>query len=488
MRIKSLYIPNFLILKSFKIEFSAKENLAIVIGDNGSGKSTMLEVIAYIFGHLHKYFVLGDKTAEFINNYEITFYSIFNGNEYEIYLKSVYVDQKTNTFRPIIRINNEDFSITQIDKQYGGFKSFLPSRIGVYYAGEAKYLRNLSEHFENKFIAEIIKDKNPYSLIPLNLPSERPFYYVKDQYLGLILVSLLINTNNDDRITKFLIDLIGNVDINNAEINIVLKKPEWANKRNENLWGIKSKLVEQFVSKLNEKANYVQDKQDSKEIVYTFYGTIDLIPLFMEFSNEVDFSFILLDTLLFNDILSYISIDFSLANGNIINSERLSEGQRQFIVTCGLGILWKDKPNKLFLFDEPDVFLHPKWQQKYIHFIREFLGDSFALLTTHNPSLVSDVNREQVYLFRLGKIIHKSMNTYGRKFDQLLIDYFGLENTRNIVSSDLFKTLYSMIEKNTHSSPLFREKYNELKCIVGSTDNEFLLLTLELKRADEKNK
>ncbi len=487
MKIKSIYIPDFLILTDFKIEFFKEKDLAIIIGDNGSGKSTMLEVIAYIFGHLHKYFVLGDKTAEFINNYEIEFYSTFQNKEYEIYLKSVFVDQKTNTFKPVIRIDNKELSITEIEKQFGGFKNFLPSRIGIYYAGEAVYLQKLSEHFENKFINEIIKDKNPYSLDPFNLPSERPFYYVKYQYLGLILVSLLINTSRDKKISKFLIDLIGDFKINNVEIQIILKKPEWANKRNDKLWGINSKLVEQFVNKLNEKANYVNNKDSENEITYTFYGLIDLIPLFFEFSEERDFSFILLDTLLFNGILSHISIDFKIENGNIVNSDRLSEGQRQFIVTCGLGILWNDKPNKLFLYDEPDVFLHPKWQQKYIPFIREYLGQSFALLTTHNPSLISDVKKEQVFLFRNGNVIHKSMSTYGRKFEQLLIDYFGLENTRNIESSDLFNSLYSMIEKNEQNLQLFKENYHKLESIVGKDDNEFFLLSLELKRANEKN-
>ncbi|WP_392436650.1 AAA family ATPase [Cruoricaptor ignavus] len=50
MRIKSIYIPDFLILKDFRLEFISNRDFAIIIGDNGSGKSTLLEVIAYIFG------------------------------------------------------------------------------------------------------------------------------------------------------------------------------------------------------------------------------------------------------------------------------------------------------------------------------------------------------------------------------------------------------------------------------------------------------
>lgn len=487
MIIKSIYIPDFLILKDFEITFNNQNNLVVIIGDNGSGKSSLLEVIAYIFGHLHKYFVLGDKTADFIDGYEITFDSTLNDTDYEVYIKSGYVNQKTNTFKPIIKINNEEISIAALEEQFGGFKNFLPSRIGVYYAGEAKYLRTLSEHFEKKFIDEIIKDKNPYSLSPLLLPNERPFYYLKSEHLGLILGSLLANIDNDESISHFIKNLLGEVDEKSAEIRIVLKKPQWANKRNYNLWGINSKLVEQFVNELNKKANYVENDETNEQISYTFYGTIDFIPLFKEFSNDTDFSFILLDALLFNGILSSVNINFKLLSGDIVSSERLSEGKRQFIVTGGLGLLWKDKPNKLFLYDEPDVFLHPKWQRQYIPFIQEYLMNSFAILTTHNPTLVSDVKSEQVFLFRNGKVVYKSLKTYGQKFEKLLIDYFGLESTRNIKSTNLFASLYDMIEKKEYNTQVFKEKYNELENIVGKGDNQLLLLNLELKKANEKN-
>jgi len=483
MKIKSVYIPDFLILKDFRIEFKKENNLAVIIGDNGSGKSTLLEVIAYIFGHLHKYFVLGDKTAEFINNYEIEFYSTFQNREYEVYLKSVFVDQKTNTFKPIIKIDNKELSITEIEKQFGGFKNFLPSRIGIYYAGDAVFLQELSEHFENKFINDIIRDKNPYSLDPFNLPSERPFYYVKYEYLGLILASLLINSSKDEKISKFLIEIIGEFEINNAEVKIVLKKPEWANKRNDKLWGINSTLVEQFVNKLNDKANYVDNKNSENEITYTFYGLIDLMPLFFEFSNDRDFSFILLDTLLFNGILSHMSIDFKLRNGNKINSDRLSEGQRQFIVTCGLGILWYDKPNKLFLYDEPDVFLHPKWQQKYIPFIQEYLGESFALLTTHNPALVSDVKKENLFVFEKGQTKEIPFSSYGKNVESLLIDFFNVEGVRNKYVENLLREVQELVKKKEFTSDVFKLKFNELKEILRPTAPEIVNINLEIAKS-----
>lgn len=82
MKLKSLYIKDYNILQDFSIDFTS--NLSVLIGENGSGKSSIIECLAYIFGHLHKYFVLEDKTAEFINGYKIS-YSL---NNLDVFIES----------------------------------------------------------------------------------------------------------------------------------------------------------------------------------------------------------------------------------------------------------------------------------------------------------------------------------------------------------------------------------------------------------------
>lgn len=83
MKLKSLYIKDYNILQDFSIDFTS--NLSVLIGENGSGKSSIIECLAYIFGHLHKYFVLEDKTAEFINGYKIS-YSL---NNLDVFIESL---------------------------------------------------------------------------------------------------------------------------------------------------------------------------------------------------------------------------------------------------------------------------------------------------------------------------------------------------------------------------------------------------------------
>ena len=224
MRLKSLYIRDYKILQDFSIDFTS--NISVLIGENGSGKSSIIECLAYIFGHLHKYFVLDDKTAEFIDGYKIN-YTI---NGLDVFIESHYKESTSNTFDPIIRVNGDELSTSQLKKIYEDL-SFLPSKVIISYSGITERLALLSDHFEQKFIKKIIRHNNPYSLKPLVLPEDNPFVYIKKEYIAFIILALFV-LNTDE--ANNLLSLLG-IDINGCTTTITLKKPSWAkNNKKEN--------------------------------------------------------------------------------------------------------------------------------------------------------------------------------------------------------------------------------------------------------------
>lgn len=58
----------------------------------------------------------------------------------------------------------------------------------------------------------------------------------------------------------------------------------------------------------------------------------------------------------------------------------------------------------IILLDEPDLQLHPEWQQKFISLLLDLLYAYFPkvkfqiILTTHSPILLSDIPRKNVIL------------------------------------------------------------------------------------------
>lgn len=477
MRLKSLYIKDYNILQNFSIDFTS--NLSVFIGENGSGKSSIIECLAYIFGHLHKYFILNDKTAEFIDSYKIN-YAI---NGLDIYIESRYVESESNTFTPIIKINGSEMSTSQLKNAYADF-SFLPTKIVLSYSGITERLKLLNNHFENKFIKKIIRKDNPFSLNPLILPPDNPFVYIKKEYVSFILLALFVLNTNDAN--KFL-ETLG-IDINGCTTTITLKKPYWAKsnkkpKEGTSIWGITGKIAQDLLEGLDAiaiRSSYEQKEKQDK-IEYELYGSIMVQDLFSSYYN-LDSSQVVsfLDTLLCDDLLEAVNITWD----KNFSVDKLSEGEKQMILSVGLSLVLNEK-NILFLLDEPDVSLHPKWQQEFISNFRKGLNDdSMAVITTHSPSIASDLNEHSLCLIRKGKIITKSFKYYGKRVDDILCDYFGLDSTRNKDVASRLEKLWTMVHNDQYNSPEFRTMKKELSQIIGFDDPEIIAINRDILRKE----
>ena len=62
----------------------------------------------------------------------------------------------------------------------------------------------------------------------------------------------------------------------------------------------------------------------------------------------------------------------------------------------------------LFLLDEPDTHLNPKWSVEYLNFLKDFIGDSdeeqeasHVIMTTHNPLAIAELSRKQVQILQV---------------------------------------------------------------------------------------
>lgn len=482
MRIKSLKVKDFYILKDFEIKFN--NNLSVLIGENGSGKSTILELIADIFGHLHKFFILNDRDAAYVEGYQIVYdYPLYGINHtIEIHSKT-----KNGKYVPQIWIDKKDVSIAHIEKEYGGMSNLLPAKIILSYAGVSDHLRSLSEHFEEKYKKEIIKVNNQYTLSPLNLPKERPFIYIKPEHLSMLVLSILMSDENGDE--QFINDFLS-IDRYNCEINFIFKRPSWAKNNDEQWWGIKGNVATKFFEKIDEYAdNCIKEKNT---LTYRFKGTFNLKFAFDELiTSQKDIAFTILDTLLYDDLLSEINISWKLENGDEMDLNRLSEGQKQVVLTQGVTLIYgEEEKNLLFLFDEPDVFMHPKWQQKYIENVRNSLDDtSMAIITSHSPNIVSDLKNQNLHLLRNGKVITKNLKYYGKTVDNILGDYFGLDSTRSNEVTTKIEVLWQLIQQGKYDAPSFEEKMKELISIIGADDFEIMAMNRDiLRKRHEKAK
>lgn len=112
----------------------------------------------------------------------------------------------------------------------------------------------------------------------------------------------------------------------------------------------------------------------------------------------------------------------------------LSDGEHQQAQIFGVFAMITDA-NALFLLDEPESHFNPQWRVKFINRLTSIpIGDGVGremILTSHAPFVPSDMQREQVIIFRRTKdgveARNPSNETFGASFDRILRDCFGIE-------------------------------------------------------------
>lgn len=438
-KINSLYINDFYILKDFEITFS--EGLNLMIGENGSGKSTILETIALIFGHLYKYFIESDEKAPFIEGYKISFTSRNPATDLLHMVTIISNYCKTNDYRfdPKITIDGGEVAFDKNAKNL--IKNLLPSKIVLYYAGITDHLKELSGHFENRYESRVTKSGNEYSLMPLNLPAPRPFMYTRNEHLGIFLLCLLLNYEDNSSLVKDL-----KIDPLDIDVTFEFKKPKWAKKDVNEFWGAEGELTKQLLSLLIQEA---YNKSITEEHIN---ATHPLEYIRNEFARIFNFdvqykAFEVFDFLLFNGLLKQINLTWKV-NDDYVELDRMSEGEKQLLTIKAISTLWQNK-RSLLLLDEPDTFLHPKWQREYINDLNKN-NKTNTIITSHNPAVVGSLDNHQIKIIVKGCVIKDDKFTFGRDINSILSDLFGIDE-RSKEGKDLLIKFYKAMDDKDYS-------------------------------------
>lgn len=497
MQLKSLYIKDYKILKDFTIDFAYdfERYISVFIGDNGSGKSTVLEAIAQIFSCT----ILSEKSKfDFKLEYSIKSDDIIaKFSLSDFHHKNILIKITGGTgYLPKVAI---DFDLLQtspstqfkLNLAQRDFNNLMPDGIIIYYSGLSEIVQKIVEP-HNELIS-ISYRKN-------NTLTERDFFYFKPEHFGIFLTSLLSFKYGDIPEFLKLKAKIGGV----QSIQIRLKKPDWANDKIENFWGAKGE-VRNFLDYLKENATSIEglqnpDKSNGVEnivieawqdelLIITIISQNKLFEIRDHLIDERNL-FEILNIMLIDGLLKDIQFSLQQVDNNKPNFGILSEGEQQSIIIKGLTELLAEK-NTLFLFDEPDTYLHPKWQRQFISEIEKTIniggttGNNYVI-ATHSPNIVSGIFKNDLFVLREGKQIEVPFKSYGNNIETILIDFFGLEGVRNKYVENLIKEVQQMVNQKLFDTDDFNDKFKELKGIIRPTAPEIVNINIEIAKAKKK--
>lgn len=145
--------------------------------------------------------------------------------------------------------------------------------------------------------------------------------------------------------------------------------------------------------------------------------------------------------------------------------------------------------NSIILIDEPELSLHPKWQSKIIKVYERIGKNNQIIIATHSPHILGSVPKENIIILSKdneGKVFpmtgDKLYSSYGQPVDRILEDIMGMETTRNQDVFNLLEKTRELVREDKYDTQEFKDNYQKLINILGTTDKDLLLINMEVQR------
>ncbi len=376
MKIEYLFIDGYKNLSNFEAFFEKGSPINAIIGNNGSGKSNILEALATIFSKI----MVSDEAPNF--TFDIV---------YSVYDNRIRVENRKGNL--VITKNDELVS----KKKY---RSLMPITVFLYYAGETKRLKDISENIVDKTFEYGVKSgENPnYKAIT---------YLSVNDFGASLLTNQCFNTNMLYKILELL-----DLEAVSTKCVLNLQRPYWSNSgKADNFWNATGHIA----NTLTEYAN-----QGSVKLINQSKTTITLDDYTKLRDDTIGASglFKNLKILFQAGILESIDIDV-IKDGQTFDCNLLSEGEKQISNLLSILNFTKDY-RALFLLDEFDSYLHPSWQRKFAELIKGEKIEGQILFTTHSPLTLGKMCKDNILILKEGKVFNPAADTYNRDITEVL--------------------------------------------------------------------
>ena len=178
---------------------------------------------------------------------------------------------------------------------------------------------------------------------------------------------------------------------------------------------------------------------------------------------------------------------FTDSSGKKFGINELSSGEKQLFLRT-LAIKMLEPENSTIMIDEPELSLHPKWQQKIVDVYRKIGRNNQIILATHSPHILGSVEKENIILLEKNengivkvKTGDEFGNSYGQTAGRILEDIMGLETDRNPSVNNLLNLVKEMVKNDDYENSKFEEKYAKIKDILGEDDRDLFLVDMDLQ-------
>ena len=477
-------------LKNVTIDFDQNHWVTVVIGWNGTGKSNVLEALAIIFRDL----IAKKRTPAFA--FQLA-YRMGSGEN----LRHIYIDADPDREKDAFLIcvaSVLDFG-DDADKSPQGEpikltaflntdNEYLPRYVFSYYSGESPRMHEVFRPYLENYDSKLRNGEDP---------GLKRLFYAMPVHSQFVLLAFLIQQS--DVVRAFLDDHLGLDPGEGIEsVLFVLRQPPWkstATDGDPRFWNARG-VVRDFLSRLYDIAlapveisRRVSTSIWNKETLQFKYLYVkDIAALRSLVGNQSPAQFFRdLESTYVSELIDEVRIRVRLKkNDGSVTFRELSEGEQQLLTVLGL-LRFTAEDESLFLLDEPDTHLNPRWCVDYLNYLKSFVGqnsegqdNSHIVLTTHNPLAIAELVKEQVQILyreagsRTVCAENPAVDPKGMGFSGIVTsDMFGLGTSLDKATNGDLLALHQLSTQQTPLSDADRAKLVEIRTRLEGLDFNF---------------
>ncbi|CAM4196514.1 hypothetical protein F901_00827 [Acinetobacter dispersus] len=401
-------------------DFEKNDNLLLLTAPNGFGKSTILRIINFFlkkrFGELEK--IKFEKIHFFINDNEVILHRhidnrfrtlkfedkkgnnfTYNHRSRSRRIKRDFIEtnfpylEKINVEHWIDRRTNELLTQEQIEREYGVYLNDYKIQDSHIETNEGSdWLFKIIDSIEVDFISteRLLDAKSSNRLAVIQMAST-----ISDMIKNNIRQQFLLSKRQESSFPQRVMKMLEEdryVEVNEIaeKINKLKVFNETYNK-NEVFGPID--LEQNVIEKL-----YSEEISQNRSFLLVLHEYIsdayNKTKKFENLAKKID-----LFTTSINDLFIFKKIEITNEGGIIVRNnegskislDSLSSGEQHLLVMIGK-LVFESNQNTLVLLDEPEISLHPAWQEEILKIFKSIkkINNLNMLIATHSPSLIGN--------------------------------------------------------------------------------------------------
>ena len=421
MRINSIKIENLFEIFNYDIAFKSNENVLIITGPNGYGKTMILNIIFNLFNKKFQFFqkLIFEKITLFLdeNIYVVITkkmvgrksnvnFSFFQNNEIvEIFdysnKKEQDLERNIDNYLPVVRVEADKWIDRRTEREFtyddliNEFADQLPDHIvanglKIKSPKVTKILNSIQVHLirEQRLFKKAIDTNNVFGYRETKnqtIMTETIQTYAKE-LKQIILNNIQKSFNQTQALDSSYLDRL--IDEKNK-----ISETDY-NSRLSALNEKQEKLIELGLYESKQKIrNYSKD--DAKALLVYINDLEGKLGVFDDLLVKLELFTNILNERRFTFKSIHVSKDkgflFKTSKGKELDLSQLSSGEQHEVVLL-YELIFNVKPNVLVLIDEPEISLHITWQKEFLKDLLKIvkIQNIQVLIATHSPSIIDD--------------------------------------------------------------------------------------------------